>query len=72
MPLVKCMKDGKPGWKWGKENKSCFTGPNGKKDALRQGRAIEINKRKSEGANIDLIQAIATELEFKQAESEVK
>jgi len=25
MPLVRCRKDNKPGWKYGKNNKSCFT-----------------------------------------------
>ena len=41
MPLVRCSKDGKSGWKWGKDNTSCFTGPNGKKQAIKQGVAIE-------------------------------
>lgn len=25
MPLVRCRKDNKPGWKYGENNKSCFT-----------------------------------------------
>lgn len=49
MPLVRCSKDGKPGWKWGEENKSCFTYVEGddegeaqaKSAATRQGAAIE-------------------------------
>ena len=49
MPLVKCVKDGKPGWKWGEENKSCFTYIEGddegeglaKTAAMRQAAAIE-------------------------------
>lgn len=48
MPLVKCTKDGKSGWKWGENNKSCFTGPDGKKRAIKQGIAIEGVKRFSE------------------------
>lgn len=41
MPLVRCTKDGKSGWKYGENNKSCFTGPQGKKQAIRQGVAID-------------------------------
>lgn len=44
MPLVRCTKDGKSGWKWGKNNNSCFTGPEGKKQAIRQGLAITIKE----------------------------
>ena len=40
MPLKKCMKDGKSGWKWGDSGK-CYTGPDAKKKALAQGLAIE-------------------------------
>jgi hypothetical protein len=37
MPLKKC---GKNGYKWGDSGK-CYTGPDGKKKALKQGLAIE-------------------------------
>lgn len=48
MPLVSCVKDGKPGYKYGKDNKSCFTYIPGntksqavaKLKAIRQGIAI--------------------------------
>ena len=31
MPLVRCEKDGKPGWKYGKNNKTCYTYRKGNK-----------------------------------------
>jgi len=31
MPLVRCRKDNKPGWKYGKENKTCYTYESGNK-----------------------------------------
>jgi len=40
MPLKKCTVDGKPGWQWGAQGK-CYTGPNAKKQAIKQGVAIE-------------------------------
>ena len=48
MPLVRCRKDDKPGWKYGENNKSCFTyEPDNKKSearakllAIKQGIAI--------------------------------
>jgi hypothetical protein len=40
MPLKKCVIDGKEGYKWGTEGK-CYTGPDGKKKAIKQGVAIE-------------------------------
>ena len=48
MPLIKCRKDNKPGWKYGKDNKSCFTYTAGnekseaaaKLKAIKQGVAI--------------------------------
>lgn len=40
MPLRKCTNNGKSGYQWGDEGK-CFTGPNAKKKAIRQGIAIE-------------------------------
>ena len=39
MPLMKCQKDGKDGWKWGKGG-VCFTGPGGRSRAAAVGRAI--------------------------------
>ena len=43
MPLKKCQKNGKQGWKWGDEGE-CYIGPSGKNKATRQGIAIEISK----------------------------
>ena len=40
MPLKKCTTDNKGGYKWGNEGK-CYTGPNAKKEAIKQGLAIE-------------------------------
>ena len=40
MPLKKCSEDKQSGWKWGDQGK-CYTGPEGKKKAIRQGIAIE-------------------------------
>lgn len=45
MPLMKCSKNGKSGWKWG-DSGTCYVGPNGRKKALQQGAAIEISKKK--------------------------
>jgi hypothetical protein len=39
MPLKRCQKDGKSGWKWGDSGK-CYTGEGGKKKAIAQGVAI--------------------------------
>lgn len=40
MPLKKCQSDGKSGYKWGDSGK-CYTGKNSKKNAIKQGVAIE-------------------------------
>ena len=52
MPLKKCTSGGKSGYKWGDAGK-CYTGPDAKKKALQQGRAIEANKSKSMIEKID-------------------
>lgn len=46
MPLKQCTSDGKSGFKWG-DSGHCYTGPGAKEKALKQGRAIEVNKSKS-------------------------
>ena len=43
MPLKRCQINGKDGWKWGNEGK-CYTGPDAKKDAIKQGIAVEGDK----------------------------
>jgi len=53
MPLKKCTSGGKPGWKWG-DNGKCYTynegdarsEKNAKRRAIRQGKAIKVNKGK--------------------------
>lgn len=45
MPLERCSKDGKAGIRWGKTG-ACYTGKDGKKKALKQGVAIELNRQK--------------------------
>ena len=40
MPLKRCSSDGKSGYKWGDEGK-CYTGRDAKKQAIKQGIAIE-------------------------------
>lgn len=44
MPLKKCRKDKKSGYKYGDSGK-CYTGTSGRKKAKRQGVAIEISKQ---------------------------
>lgn len=39
MPLLRCTRDGKSGWKWGEEGK-CYIGENAKENAISQGLAI--------------------------------
>ena len=48
LPVMKCQKNGKPGWKWGK-NGFCYTGPGAKEKAARQGRAVKVSQEKKEG-----------------------
>lgn len=40
MPVQRCQRDGKDGWRWGKGGK-CFTGKGARAKAERQGRAVE-------------------------------
>ena len=65
MPLQKCVVDGKNGWQWGSEGK-CYTGNDAKKQAVKQGIAIEGPEKfsqKAREAGIELskkeIQAVA-------------
>jgi hypothetical protein len=45
MPIKQCIVDGKKGWKYG-DMGTCYTGPNGKQDAIRQAIAIISDKPK--------------------------
>jgi hypothetical protein len=63
MPLKKCSNDGKSGYKWG-DSGNCYTGPDAKKKAIKQGVAIEGPEKftkmaKEYGMNVD-----ASEIEF--------
>lgn len=44
MPLMRCQKNGRPGWKWG-ESGTCYTGRNAKERALEQMRAIKARQK---------------------------
>ena len=52
MPLKKCAKNGKSGWKFGDSGK-CFTGPGAREKARKQGAAIKISE--SKGSTIDKV-----------------
>ena len=65
MPLKKCTENQTSGYKWGNEGK-CFTGPDAKKKAIKQGVAIEGPEKFSQKAieqnillNTDDIKAVA-------------
>ncbi len=45
MPVERCIKNGKSGWRWGKSG-VCYTGRGAKNKALKQGRAIHANKKR--------------------------
>ena len=60
MPLKKCSKDGKSGYKWGDQGK-CYTGPGARKKALKQGRAIEANKFAKSAEDWDVTNGEVTE-----------
>lgn len=40
MPLIRCRKDNKPGWKYGKENKTCYTYEPGNKKSEARARLL--------------------------------
>lgn len=45
MPVKRCQRDGKPGWKWGDQG-YCYIGSDARERALAQGRAIQANRGK--------------------------
>jgi len=61
MPVERCTINGKRGYRWGKSGK-CYTGPDAKEKALKQGRAI---KSKQNARQSDLIEQIAAILSAK-------
>ena len=65
MPLQKCSSNGMSGWKYGNSGK-CYTGPDGKKKAIKQGLA-ENNGKWSNASNEEI-----TEQEIKDVMNEQK
>jgi len=51
MPLMKCRKKSKSGWKYGKKG-FCYTGKGAKEKAAKQGRAIALSKARRKGYKI--------------------
>ena len=57
VPIMRCQRNGKPGYKWG-ESGYCYTYTPGdersreeaRRKAMEQGRAIEANRRRGRGA----------------------
>ena len=64
MPLKRCSDNNNNGWKWGDQGK-CYTGPDGKKKAIKQGIVIEGPKKFREKAS--LIEESFSEEEVKAA-----
>ena len=46
MPLKRCQRDGKDGWKYGDSGR-CYTGPDAKEKARKQGVAIKISQQQA-------------------------
>lgn len=53
MPVTECQSKGKSGHKWGEQG-FCYTGPDSKELAAKQGRAIEASKSKRDRYYRDL------------------
>lgn len=47
MPVRKCTKNGKPGHQYG--DQKCYTGPNSKRKATKQGHAIKASQGRRKG-----------------------
>lgn len=60
MPIKKCTKDGKSGFKYG-DSGTCYTGPGARKKAAKQGQAIEISKH-AKGAPINNALALSFDI----------
>lgn len=61
MPIVRCTKDGKSGWKV-KNTNNCWTGPGAKRRAYLQWYAIDKEEMKKELKKGDINKEIASEL----------
>jgi len=51
MPIMRCSKKSRKGWKFGKKGK-CYTGTKSKEKAKKQGRAISLSKARRKGYKI--------------------
>lgn len=51
MPIMKCMSEGKPGYKYG-DSGHCYTGEDAKEMAMKQGKAIEMSKHRAKAEEI--------------------
>jgi len=51
MPIQKCQRNGKKGWKYGKSG-FCYTGRDALEKAKKQGRAIALSKARKKGYKI--------------------
>lgn len=70
MPLKRCSSDGKSGWKWG-DSGHCYTGTDAKRNALKQGYAID-KKRFKEEVKSDISSGIISIEEFSEFGVSVK
>ncbi len=61
MPIKRCQKSGKSGWKFGDSGK-CFTGPGGRNKALRQGRAIKSNSSRLNQLLVEIAEVIESSI----------
>ena len=51
MPIIRCLKKSRKGWKYGKSGK-CYVGKKAKEKAKKQGRAIALSKARRKGYKI--------------------
>jgi hypothetical protein len=52
MPITRCLRNGKAGWKWG-SNGFCFIGPEAREKARDQALAAIASKARKDGAKTD-------------------
>lgn len=64
MPIKRCQKDGKSGWKFG-DSGTCYTGPSGKAKAQKQAKAMFANGYKGKFNEIyeSVMKSLQTEAE---------
>jgi hypothetical protein len=72
MPIMKCQKDGKSGYKWG-EGGNCIIGENAKKIVIKQGLAINYKKYGKNGGKMfqkEMSKAATTDEEITRSDIE--